>query len=507
MKFHIRLVLLVLISLLLTSGLSCRRRPPALDAIDQIDRRSNLPLGDPIRRDLSQIRERGALVVLAPYNSTTYFIYQGEPLGYEYELLRAFAKDLGVPLKMVVVADPKSIFPLLNSGDGDIAASRLIPPKQPDVQSHVAFTNALYRTEPALVQQEQSPSEAGEGTEKALASGPPQPLPEVDIQARLVTNPAQLSGRTVTLAQESGYRRMLIELSDEISGDIHIVEMAEKIQDETMAQKVARGEIQFTVMQRNLAELKEVEFKNLKVRPVLGASHAVAWAVRKNSPELANELNRWIEEKQNGPLFDQLYQKYFIDRRRYLERVTSEYLTSKTGKLSEFDALIKQYAGELNWDWRLLASQAYQESRFRPAARSWAGATGLLQLMPKTAKEFGVTNALDPADNVQGAVKFLKWLQRYWERRIPDETERLKFVLASYNTGAGHVEDAQRLTEKYGGNPKKWDDVSYWLLQKSTQQYSSDEVVKFGFCRGLEPVNYVNNILERFDHYKQFVVT
>src|SRR5205807_923161 len=120
------------------------------------------------------------------------------------------------------------------------------------------------------------------------------------------------------------------------------------------------------------------------------------------------------------PLFDRLYQKYFIDRRKYLERVTSEYLTSTTGKLSEYDALLKQYAGELNWDWRLLASQTYQESRFRPAARSWAGAAGLLQI--------------------------------------------------------------------------------------STQQYSTDAVVKFGFCRGLEPVNYVTGILERFDHYKQFVV-
>src|SRR5918993_795759 len=395
-----RLLVFSLLVLCLLFIPACKRKPPSLEAIDVIDRRTNLEIPPPIERDLTQIRERGSLVVLAPYNSTTYFIYQGEPLGYEFELLRAFAKDLGVPLKMVVVTDPKSIFPLLNSGDGDIAASRLIPPKQPDVQSHVAFTNALYRTEPALVQQEQAPSAAGEGTEKALAAGPPQPLPEGDIQARLVTNPAQLAGRTVTLAQESGYRRMLIELSDEISGDIHIVEMGGKIQDETMAQKVARGEIQFTVMQRNLADLKEVEFKNLKVRPVLGASHSVAWAVRKNSPELANELNRWIDEKKNGPFFDQLYQKYFIDRRRYLERVTSEYLTSKTGKLSEFDNLIKQHAGELNWDWRLLASQAYQESRFRPAARSWAGATGLLQLMPKTAKEFGVTNALDPADNV-----------------------------------------------------------------------------------------------------------
>jgi membrane-bound lytic murein transglycosylase F len=502
-----RSLLFILVCLLIPATLTCKRRPPALEAIDTIDRRSNLPLGAPINRDLAQIRERGSITVLAPYNSTTYFIYQGEPLGYEYEILRAFAKDLGVQLKMVVVTDPKSLFPLLNSGDGDLAAARLVPPEPAEGASPVSFTRALYRTEPALVQQEQAPSTAGEGTEKALQPGPADPLPEVDINARLVTQPWQLAGRTVTLPERSAYRRTLLELSDEVSGDVHIVELAEQIQDETLAQKVARGEVQFTVMQKNLAELKEVEFKNLKVRPILGPAHSVSWAVRKNSPELVKELDRWIEEKKEAGLFGAMYEKYFIDRRRYLERVTSEYLTSKTGKLSEFDPLIKQHAAELNWDWRLLASQTFQESRFRPAARSWAGATGLLQLMPRTAKEFGVTNALDPEDNVKGACKFLKWLERYWAKRIPEDGERIKFVLASYNTGAGHVEDAQRLTEKYGGNPQKWEDVAYWLLQKSTQKYSSDEVVKFGFCRGLEPVNYVSNILERFDHYKQFVVT
>jgi membrane-bound lytic murein transglycosylase F len=283
--------------------------------------------------------------------------------------------------------------------------------------------------------------------------------------------------------------------------------MGGQIQDEALAQKVARGEVQFTVMQDNLAELKEAEFKNLKVRPVIGRAHSVTWAVRKNSTALLAKLNDWIEEKQNGTLFDRLYNKYFIDRRSYLEHIESEYLTSTTGKLSEYDDLLKQHAGELNWDWRLLAAQAYQESRFKSDARSWAGAIGLLQLMPATARQYGVHNPLDPADNVQGAVKFLSWLDKYWLDRIPDDGERRKFVLASYNCGAGHVDDAQRLTEKYGGNPQSWDDVSYWLLQESTQQYSTDPVVKFGFCRGLEPVNYVTFILERFNHYQQFVLS
>jgi len=227
--------------------------------------------------------------------------------------------------------------------------------------------------------------------------------------------------------------------------------------------------------------------------------------VRQNSPALLAELNNWIEDKKNGTLFDRLYKKYFVDMRGHIERATSDYLTSATGKLSAYDELLKRHAAELNWDWRLLASQAYQESRFKSDARSWAGASGLLQLMPATARQFGVRDPTDPEDNVQGATKYLKWLTGFWAERIEDEDERLNFILASYNVGPGHVEDAQRLAEKYGGNSKAWADVSYWLLQKSTQQYSSDNVVRFGFCRGIEPVNYVDLILKRFARYKEFV--
>jgi membrane-bound lytic murein transglycosylase F len=474
--------------------------------VDTIDRRSGVPMVKPIERDLTEMKERGTLTVLAPYNSTTYFIYRGEPFGYEYELLRSFASEHELNLKMVVVTDPKSLYSLLNSGEGDLAAGRLVP--SPEDQANVSFTRALYRTEPVLVQQGQAPSAVKQttGAQKALQPGPADELPEVDIEARLVTRPAQLAGRTVTVPEKSPYRRTLVELGDNINGDIYVAEVG-KIQDEALAQKVARGEVQFTVMQNNLAELKEAEFKNLKVRPILGQSHSVTWAVRKNSPALLGALNDWIEEKKNGALFDRLYKKYFVDRKSYLERESSEFLTSATGKLCAFDDLLKRHAGDLNWDWRLLAAQAYQESRFKPDARSWVGAVGLLQLMPGTARQFGVQNPLDPEDNVQGAVKFLRWLDKYWDDRIPDESERLKFVLASYNCGAGHVDDAQRLTEKYGGNPQSWEDVSYWLLQKSTQQYSTDPVVKFGFCRGVEPVNYVGFILDRYDRYKQFIVT
>ncbi|HVF51194.1 MAG TPA: transglycosylase SLT domain-containing protein [Pyrinomonadaceae bacterium] len=462
----------------------------------------------PFERDWETIRASGNLIVLAANNSTTYFLHQGEPLGYEYELLQAFAKEQNLALKVVVVKDRKQIFPLLNSGEGDVAAARLIP--APENEGRASFTRALYRTEPALVQQAESPEKAKDAmpaeAAKVLDPGPADGLPAIDVQARLVSRPGQLGGQRVDLPEQHPYKRTLFELADQISGDIEVVEWNGEIGDEALAQKVARGEVEFTVMQSNLAELKEAEFTNLKVRPVLGQQHKVAWAVRKNSPALLEVLNRWIEEKQQSPLFNTLYRKYFIDRQSHIERVKSEYLTSQTGKLCRFDPLLKQYSNDLQWDWRLLASQAFQESRFKPDARSWAGATGLLQLMPRTAREFGVQNAQDPEDNVRGAVKFLQWLTKHWSSRIPDEGERLKFILASYNCGQGHVEDAQRLTRKYGGDPQVWRDVSYWLLQKSKQQYYADPEVKYGFCRGIEPVTYVSLILERFDHYKQFVV-
>ena len=270
---------LLLCILVLFSLPACRRGPKTkLEAVDEIDRRRNVaPPSAPVARDLAEIRERGTLKVLAPYNSTTYFVYRGEPLGYEYELLREFAASQNLALKMVVVTDPKSLLPLLNSGEGDIAAARLVP--GPETEAQAAFTRALYQTEPALVQQESAPDEATNVAQKAMAPGPADPSPEVDIQARLVTHPAQLAGKTVDLPEKSPYERTLVELEDEISGEIHVVELG-GVQDETLAQKIARGEVEFTVMQSNLAALKEAEFSNLKVRPVLGRTHNVAWAVR-----------------------------------------------------------------------------------------------------------------------------------------------------------------------------------------------------------------------------------
>ena len=453
--------------------------------------------------DLVDIRARDTLVVLTSFNSTSYFIYRGEPMGFEYDLLRAFAHSEGLEMRVQVVGRD-SLLDLLRDGAGDVAAGRLV--QAGAQQEHVAFSSPLYTTDPVLVQRDSAPAALALPA-PARAELPAGALATAaapgTVRARLITQPWQLAGDSVFVPSRSPFVERLTELSDSLSGDITVVEVEGDISSETLIREVAAGQIDLTVSPENLAALRQSYYTNITVRPTLGPALPVAFALRDGSPVLRSALDRWLADSSTQRLRDDLYQRYFVDRRQYRERVASEYLTSETGRLSQYDSLFRAAAPQLGWDWRLLASQAFQESRFLPTARSWAGAVGLLQLMPSTARDLGVRNPRDPSQNVRGATAFLAELQQFWTPRIADSTERLKFVLAAYNVGSAHVLDAQRLAEKYGGDPLAWDDVAYWMLQLSKKSVYTDPVVKYGFARGIEPVTYVALVLERFEHYRQ----
>ena len=178
-----------------------------------------------------------------------------------------------------------------------------------------------------------------------------------------------------------------------------------------------------------------------------------------------------------------------------------------SGKVSRYDEYIKKYSEEIGWDWRLLASLIYQESRFSPEVKSWAGAYGLMQLMPITAKRFGVNAKSTPEKQIEAGVEFIKWLDKRFEKQgIKDRNERTKFVLASYNVGLGHILDAQRLAKKNGKNPNVWENnVDEYVLKKSNPKFYKDPVVKYGYCRGSETYTYVYEILDRYEHYKNII--
>jgi len=227
---------------------------------------------------------------------------------------------------------------------------------------------------------------------------------------------------------------------------------------------------------------------------------------RKESAKLLKGINDWLAKIKKTTDYYVIYQKYFDNKYSFRKRYGSDYFSMTGGNISEYDNLIKEYSNLLNWDWRLLASLIYQESQFLPKRTSTSGAKGLMQLMPATAEIFGIDSLSSSHDNLFAGVKYLEWLSKYWVHEISDSNERIKFVMASYNVGQGHVEDARRLAEKYGADSNVWfDNVEFYLLQKKDPKYYKDKVVRNGYAKGTETVKYVREIYDRYEHYQQFI--
>jgi membrane-bound lytic murein transglycosylase F len=488
-----------LAAILLVALPACQRaepRPtaPALAAMKQVappvkpkpleGKAPATPQVKPIDRDLPEITGAKTVKVLFTFNSTGYFIYRGQTMGYEYELLSRYAAESNLHVEPVVVRDSSTLFSSLNAGAGDIVAAQLVTSPN---ENGVALTTGIYATSPVLVQRK---------------DGPTTPAADVTVRARLVSQPAELAGTQVHLSNTSPYRQQLLALDDNLGEAIDVVQVDEST--DKLIERLSEGSIGYTVAPENLAALKASEYTNLIIKPAIGPPQQIVWAVRRTSPKLLDSLNRWIEIQKRKGLLGVLYRKYFLDRRAFTSRAKSGYLSGETGRLSQYDDWFRQYAKIPGWDWRLIASQAYQESKFNPSARSWAGAVGLMQIIPRTALELHA-NPNNPQQAVEAACRYLLKLDDQLRAAITNKDERIKFVLGAYNVGLGHIEDAQRLARKHGNDPALWNDVAYWLIQKSKRAVYNDPVVKYGYARGTEPVAYVDVILDRFEDYKTFV--
>ncbi|MFC1584499.1 transporter substrate-binding domain-containing protein [Fibrobacterota bacterium] len=442
-----------------------------------------------IKFDLLEIQRKGKLTALCRYDPSSYFIYKGQPMGYEYDLLNRLAEHLMVELEVKVPRTWEELYEMLHTGEGDIVAASMKVTLEGTEK--VAFTDNHSTTRQMLIQRKP------EGWRK---------LKRHQIDKRVVRSPLQLVDKEIHVQQKSSYNRRLVNLSQEIGGRIKIAKVSEEMETAFLIKMVAEGTIDYTVADENLVRGYETYYTNLDAKTPLSFPQKIAWAVRKNSPQLLEEINEWLRNIKTGkdPTFNVIYSKYFKSSRAFARRMSSDYLSINGGKLSPYDSLFKLYSKDLGWDWKLLASVAFQESKFDSRAVSWAGAVGVMQLLPSTAEELGIKHPKNPRESIKAGVKLLKLLYAYW-KNVPDPGEQLKFTLASYNAGKGHIEDARRLAEKFGKDPDIWaDNVAEYLLKKSERKYFYDNVVRYGYCRGEEPYNYVKEILERYKIYQQY---
>ncbi|MEF8984720.1 MAG: transporter substrate-binding domain-containing protein [Bacteroidales bacterium] len=436
---------------------------------------------------LDKIRQEGKLVAITDYNSTNYFIYRGRTMGFQYELLKKFANHLDVELEIQVNKELEKSFQLMEDGKCDVLAFSLTITEAR--KKRMDFTVPYAQTRQVLVQRK--PENWREMSKR-------------EIERNLVRNQLELDNKVIYVRANSSYVTRLKNLSEEIGGGIRIIEK-ENYSEEQLIALVAQGEIDYTVCDENVAKVNATYYPRLDVETAISFPQNLAWGVPRKADSLLAEVDSWLTEYKSTIDYAMLYNKYFRNRKSAFIR-KSDYYTISSGKISPYDDLIKAYSDEIDWDWKLLASLIFQESRFNPTARSWAGAYGLMQLMPSVIGRFDVNNKSLPEQNIRGGVNFLEWLEEQVKKQgIKDEEELIKFVLASYNVGLGHVLDARRLTEKYNGSPDKWENVKEYILKKSNPEYYNDEVVYYGYCRGIETYNYVDQILDRYEHYKNII--
>lgn len=430
---------------------------------------------DEVTYDLPQMKDSGELVVLTLYSSTSYFIYRGQEMGFQYELSEQFAKSLGLKLRIEVARNVPDLVRKLRNGEGDMIAYNL--PITKALKDSVTYCGEEVVTHQVIVQR---------------AGG----------KGKVLTDVTQLVGKEVYVKPGKYFDR-LTNLNKELGGGIKIRKVeADSITVEDLITQVYQGKIDYTVCDNDLARLNTTYYPNLDIRLPISFDQRASWAVRKECPLLAEAANKWHKENLTSPAYNASMKRYFEISKSIIH---SPILSLREGKISHFDKLFKKYAKEIDWDWRLLASLAYTESNFDTTAVSWAGARGLMQLMPVTARAMGLPPGKEsnPEESIKAAVKYIDATNRAL-KVIPDKKERIKFILASYNAGLGHISDAMALARKYGKNELVWEhNVEKFILLKSNEEYFTDPVCKNGYFRGIETYNFVRDILSRYEVYKQ----
>ena len=430
---------------------------------------------------MQHLQEKGKLVAVTNCEIINYNTSSSKPSGFEYELLSDFCKANNLELEMRVNENLDSCYCLLDSCEVDIVAI--------GIGSNKAMKRRFLLTNPILMQRSVLVQRLPKDWNKMSTAN--------EVENQLIRSSVDLAGKTIHLPKGSHEVKLIEHLSDQIGDTIYVVE-CDSMNSVDLVQAVASGEIDYTVVEEYVARRASIGLRGLDTKLNVSVEQPLCWAVRNHDGDssLVMALNSWIDG------FEQ----------RNLSRILAKYVNKgnvfgtakpKAGELSGFDAIIKKTAKSIGWDWRLLASLIYQESRFRMDLESEKGAFGLMQLMPVVMERYEIGYDATPEEQLEAGGKLLTYLDECLQNKVADSAERVKFVLAAYNSGLGHVYDAQRLAEKYGKYPDVWDNnVDYFILNKSKKQYYNDTCCRAGYLRGTETYRFVEEVLDRYYQYQ-----
>lgn len=437
-------------------------------------------ISEPVERDLAEIRERGTLRMITYYSSNTYFLNQGIEVGFEYEMIREFTRENDLALEVVIVGADENPFELLNRGEGDvIAANYTITPERNEM---VNFTRPYNLVNQLLV-----------------FSTDLSPIPKTieELAERQIP---------ISVRRNSSYYSALIDLKEE-GYDLNIELLPDELDTEATLVEVAQGNLEATVADDNMFDATNRYMDGLFPGPTIAENDTIAWAVRKNAPDLENKMNQFLykhfrftedrDRPRRSTFLNILRQRYFQEGPQIAQYYNPDWQFQSMGIISPYDDVIKSVSDSLGVDWLMITAMIAQESEFNPNSKSWAGAVGLMQVIPRFV-DVEYEELYDPVVNIQEGVRiFSEHLDHY---AYLDSTNQVAFALAAYNVGMGHVADARRLAIDQNKNPNEWENVADALMKLMQRRYYQQ--ARHGFARGIETVQYVDEIMNRYRTYE-----
>jgi len=438
-----------------------------------------VPWAEPqVVRDLVAIRA-DTLRVLVLVDPLTWEVRPKAVSGLEWELMERFARTIKVPVKAIPVEHPDSMWMELQKGRGDVIAAQLTPRK--DHQRWVRFSDPYRSVAPVMASLRTDPHVQRPKGSATLA-------PAQDSLAASVWSP--FTGPGYHFASAVCVARQPATDSTYTADDLLM--------------ELVLGHRGPVVVSEAHAAHEALRLPILEFSAPIGPPQPLAFAVRKNAPDLLRHLNDWLEREEGSGVLEQLANGYEAKRMPRSGPLSTKRSVPVTGdSISPYDAWFRVHADDMPWDWQLLAVMAYKESRFDSTAVSSKGAHGIMQLMPRTAERLGVDSSHAMEAHIGAAVKYLNKLDTLWRRAVPDSEQRLRFVLASYNAGPGHVIDAQRLAEQLGLDPRRWEhNVERTVLLLARPRYYMRPTMKNGYCNGSQVFHYVRDVVGMYRKLK-----
>ncbi|MEO8588268.1 MAG: transglycosylase SLT domain-containing protein [Flavobacteriales bacterium] len=387
--------------------------------------------------------------------------------GLEFELLERFARVVKVPLLAIPVEHPDSMLMELQRGRGDVIAAQCTDRK--DQREWFAFTSGYTEVRPVLARlRMELPA-----TKQASVKAEDRP----DAVATSLWSP-------------------FIGADYHLNGPPHIAPAASNATPDDMLMGIVLGTLSATVLTDAGAAHEAECFPIVEFVPLKGNERELSFMLRRNAPQLLQRFNTWLadehEKEARAKLIDSYTGRVVQPGPLKARRGIPVYGDS----ISPYDAFFRQHAKGLGWDWELLCVMAWKESRFDSTVTSHSGAEGIMQLMPRTSAKLGLDSSMAMDDNIRVAARYLSRLDTLWMRAVTDREQRLRFVLASYNAGPGHVIDAQRLAQHLGLDPKKWEgNVERAILLLAKPRYYMRPELKNGFCKGNQVFYYVRDVV------------